>query len=113
MTETWHRRLGIGFSKRAIVSQVRAGVLPNVKSTTAGDYETCVKWKYCNSFSGSLTDFTFFGHRDADAKGKVQVTSFKGKKYFATILDAFSSFVFTAPVKKKSDLKGFLLKYIC
>ena len=109
---TWHRRLGHGLSKTAIANQVRAGVLPTKVETAAPDCDPCVKGKFRESFKGSLTKRTTVGHLHADTKGKIPKTSVNGYSHFVTVVDEYSRFVFTHPIKSKGEASGVVLRYV-
>lgn len=87
-------------------------MLTEASSTTAGECEHFVKRKYRKAFSGSLTKCMYVGHLHTDTECKVRITSVNGKKYFFNIVNALSWFVSTAPLKKKIDVTGIVLKYV-
>lgn len=59
-----------------------------------------------------MTNSTHVGHLHADTKGNIRVTSVKNFKHFFTVVDEFSRFVYTRPVKSKEEVSEVLLRYI-
>lgn len=107
----WHLRLGHAKSVQAIKNLVRNGELPHVACHTS-DCDVCAKGKFRREFKGSLTSETEVGRLHVDTKGKVDTTSVNGHKYFLTIIDEYSRYAQTYPMKSKGEASQLLLNFI-
>lgn len=109
--EIWHRRLGHTKTSNSIKEMVRNDKLPHVNCSTV-NCEPCAKGKFRRSFKGSLTNADYVGRLHVDTKGKVDTQSINGHLYFLTIVDEFSRYTATYPMKRKSEASELLLNFV-
>lgn len=107
----WHRRLGHALPKADVSSHINNKSLPH-GSCTSVDCEPCAKGKFRRSFPGSLTKARRIGRLHVDTKGKVNVESADGHRYFLTVVEEYSRFTKAFPLRSKSEASDTLLRYI-
>ena len=110
-SKRWHDRLGHAKSVKEISTLVRDGQLPHI-SCRKIDCESCAKGKYRRKFKGSLTSESEVGRLHVDTKGKVDTPSINGHLYFLTIVDEYSRYTQTYPMKSKGEASELLLNFI-
>lgn len=110
-SQRWHNRLGHAKSVKEISKLVRNGQLPHI-SCRKIDCEDCAKGKYRRKFQGSLTKEAEVGRLHVDTKGKVDTPSVNGHLFFLTIVDEYSRFTQTYPMKSKGEASELLLNFI-
>ena len=96
---------------RAVVRQLKSGALPPPKCQQT-DCRVCARGKYRKRFDGSLTTESRPGKLHADTKGQVDVQSTQGHKYFLTVVDEYSRFTYTCPLRSKGEASEALLHYV-
>ncbi|KAI0561550.1 Ribonuclease H [Gracilaria domingensis] len=100
--QIWHKRLGHVGSERSVKQLLAEGTLPtpNFGERTCAP---CEKAKYKRSYRGSLTNATKPGALHADVVGQIKPATIEGYKYFCTVTDELTRFVFAKPIKAKGD----------
>lgn len=109
--KTWHLRLGHALPVKAVKHHVLHGLLPHV-TCKYPDCKVCLKGKFRRRFDGSITNSTTIGTLHVDTKGKVEIPSIQGHKYFVTIVEEFSRFVCVCPIRCKADAADKVLRFI-
>ena len=108
---TWHLRLGHAMPVRAVIRHLKSGALPPPKCQQT-DCRVCARGKYRKRFDGSLTTESRPGRLHADTKGQVDELSTQGHKYFLTVVDEYTRFTYTCPLRSKGEASEALLHYV-
>ena len=96
---------------RAVKRQLKSGSLPPPKCQQT-DCKVCARGKYRKRFDGSLTTEPRVGKLHADTKGKVDVMTTQGHRYFLTIVEEYSRFTHTCPLRTKGEASKALLHFV-
>lgn len=107
----WHLRLGHALPVRTVKSQLKLGNLPPPKCSQE-DCGECTIGKYRKRFSGTLTGMTKVGKLHVDTKGQVEESSVDGHRYFLTVVEEYSRYIYVCPMVTKGQASDQLLHFI-
>lgn len=107
----WHLRLGHTMSLPYLRKSLKEGNLPYAECRLT-DCKHCGKIKFRRRFTGSLTSATSIGRIHCDTKEMVNCIFDDGHKYFITIIEEFTRFVYACPVQSKAEASEILLRFV-
>lgn len=91
--------------------QLKVGLFPSAKCTQT-NCTVCTRTKYNRRSNGTPTGETKAGRLHVDTGGHLEEQSTEGHRYFLTVVEAYSRYIFASSIRTKTEASDALLHFI-